>query len=308
MRLAFPMAVLVVATTLFAAPAPKLSTAVFTLDAEHHEFLETQSDSLEDQLRRWASACRIAPGGGLAVLECRSFIEPLGASTAQSSEKTPATMALFRDLEETIYLAACPFVEEDPAQGAAEGSTGRAANELEPQDLRNCRDVEAGQTFSTEVEDGLLRIVVRGRQLTFRVFEVREKPETVSDYTPTPAGGLPRVGPNTTKVPQGMEPQDKPRWEPPQPASASAGSPAQTNSRGVEPARTSLRTGRVTIQCPSREAVVLIDGTYMGTCPMTTTLVAGPHTLTVQQPGQAEQVREVRVEGGKTLRWRVKNE
>jgi hypothetical protein len=36
--------------------------------------------------------------------------------------------------------------------------------------------------------------------------------------------------------------------------------------------------------------------------------VAGPHTLTVRQPGSAEQVRDVQIEAGKTLRWQVKSE
>jgi hypothetical protein len=306
MRPAVSIAVLLTGIVLSAAPPPKLSTAVFTLGAEHREILETQGDSLENQLTRWASACRIEPGGAAAVLQCSPVSEPLGAETAASSEKTPATMALFRDLDETLYLAACPFLEEDPAS-SADSHPAQPATKVEPADLRNCLDVEAGQTFSTEVEGETLRIVIRGRQLAFRVFEVQEKPKTISEHTPTPSSGLPRVGPEPRKL-EGMEPQDKPRWEPPQPAAASAGNPAQSNSRGVEPAQTSLRTGRVTIHCPSREAVVLIDGTYMGNCPLTTNLVAGPHTLTVQQPGHSEQVREVRIEAGKTLRWRVEQQ
>ncbi len=256
---------------------------------------------------RWASACRIEPSGALAVLQCSPVAEPLGADSEESSEKTPVTMALFRDLDETIYMAACPFVEEDRGPNADAGES--ASKKLEAQDLRNCLHVEAGQTFSTEIENEMLRIVVRGRQLAFRIYRVDEKPATISTpYVPTPSRRPPDVGPATTRAPKGMEPQNEPRWEPPQLASASSGKPSQADSPGIEVAHTSLRTGRVTIQCASREAAVLIDGAYMGTCPLTTTLVAGPHTLTVRQPGQQEQVKEASVEAGKTLRWRVGDE
>jgi len=218
-------------------------------------------------------------------------------------------LALFRDLGETIYLAGCPFAEQKPDRIAASQPAESTATKFEPEDLRNCFDIEAGHTFSTEVEDDLLRIVVRGRQLTFRIFEVQQKPQTISTpYVPTPSRRMPPVGPQTRSERKGLEPQTEPRWEPPELAAASSGAPSQTSSPGIEPAKTSLRTGRVTIQCPSREAVVIIDGAYMGNCPLTTTLVAGPHKLTVRQPGQREQVRQVRIEAGKTLRWRVENE
>ncbi|MEX2300035.1 MAG: PEGA domain-containing protein [Bryobacterales bacterium] len=312
MRLAASIAVLVAGPALFAAPSPKLSTAVFTLDAERRELLEKQDDSLDDQLTRWALDCAIEPGaepgGAVAVLNCRPVAETAD-SDAGATEKVPATIALFRDLDETIYLAACPFLQEDAAATAVSQPAASEPTKVAPDDQRNCRDIAAGQTFPTEVEDDVLRIVVRGRQLAFRIFDVQEKPREISTpYVPEPSRRMPRIGPETTNQRKGLEPQTEPRWEPPELTTPSSGRPSQSTSPGIEPAQTSLQTGRVTVQCSSREAVVIIDGAYMGNCPLTTLLVAGPHTLTVRQPGSAEQVREVQVEAGKTLRWQVKRE
>jgi hypothetical protein len=313
MRLTAFIAVLFTGPVLLAAPSPKLSTAVFTLDTEHRELLEKQNDSLDDQLTRWALDCSIEtgtePDGAVAVLDCRAVTEPAEPETADASEKVPATMALFRDLDETIYLAACPLIDEEATQPAASQPAGPGPTKVALDDQRNCRDIAAGQTFPTEVEDDVLRVVVRGRQLAFRVFEVQEKPRTISTpYVPEPSRRMPRIGPQTTGERKGLEPQSEPRWEPPELTTPSSGRPSQSTSQGIEPARTSLQTGRVTIQCSSREAVVIIDGAHMGNCPLTTLLVAGPHTLTVRQPGSPEQVREVQVEAGKTLRWQVKSE
>ena len=313
MRLAASIGFLLSGPVLFAAPSPKLSTAVFTLDAEHRELVEKQDDPLEDQLTRWALDCRIepgtAPGGAVAVLNCRPVAEPAEPAAADAAERVPATIALFRDLNETVYLAACPFIEEEASQPAVPQPEEPGPAKVAPDDQRNCRDIAAGQTFPTEIEDDELRILVRGRQLAFRVFDVQEKPRTISTpYVPEPSRRMPRIGPETTGERKGMKPQNKPRWEPPELTTPSSGTPSKSTSQGIEPARTSLQTGRVTIQCQSREAVVIIDGAHMGNCPLTTLLVAGPHTLTVRQPGSPEQVREVRIEAGKTLRWQVKSE
>ena len=307
MRLDGFIAVLLVGKALVAAPPAKLSTAVFTLDVEQRLLREAQDNPLADQLARWALQCRIEPEAAVAVLTCRSAGDALETAVADdSSEKIPATLALFRDLDETIYLAGCPFVEQVPARGDASRPIQPGPEKVKPEGGRNCRDIAAGQTFTTEVEGDLLRVVVRGRQLALRIFEVREKPKTTATpYVPSPSKPVPKAGPPTTGQRKGLEPQTEPRWEPPQLTAASAGKPSQPRISDVAPADTSLRTGRVTIQCPSREVAVLIDGVYIGTCPVTTTLIAGPHTLTIRQPGQTEKVREFRVEAGKTLRLRA---
>lgn len=301
MRLAGSIAVVLLGTALVAATPPKRSTAVFTLDAKQRLLREAQDDPLADQMARWASQCRIEPGGAVAVFTCASARDVL--KSEEEGEKIPAILALFRDLDETIYLAGCPLVERDPARGGAVRPAEAGSENVKPEDVRNCRDIAAGQTFSAEVEDDRLRLVVRGQQLAFRIFEVQEKPKTTATpYVPTPSKRLPLTGPATTGQRKGLEPQTEPRWDPPQLSAASAGKPSQPRVSDVAPAHTSLQTGRVTIQCPSREFVVLIDSVYIGTCPVTTTLVAGPHTLTIRQPGQTEQVREFHVEAGKTIR------
>lgn len=298
------MAILLLGSALLAAPPPKLSTAVFTLDADQRTLRDAQDNPLATQLEQWALQCRIEPGGAIAVLTC-----PPDATPARNEEEPaaeiPATLALFRDLNETIYLAGCPLVEE--ASGAATGDSEAKSERVKPEDLRNCRDIAAGQTFSAEVEGDVLQAVVRGRQLAFRVFQVQEKPTAIdTPYVPTPSRRMPPVGPATTSQRKGLEPQTEPRWEPPELTAASAGKPSQPRVSDVEPARTSLQTGRLTIQCPSREFVVLIDGVYIGTCPVTTTLIAGPHTVTVRSPGESEQIREIRIEAGKSIRLRMK--
>jgi hypothetical protein len=298
-------AVLLVAPALVAAPAPKLATAVFTLDAEQRLLVDAQDKPLADQLARWASECSIEPRGAIAVLTCRPA-EP-HEDEADPAATIPATLALFRDLDETIYLAGCPWVEPDTTATIA-SQPDKAKETVKPEDIRDCRDIAAGQTFSAEAEDGRLRIVLRGRQLALRIFETQEKPQSIdTPYVPTPARRMPRIGPQTTGERKGLEPQNEPRWEPPQPVAPSAGKPSQPRVSNVDPAHTSLRTGRVTIQCPSREYVVVLDDVYMGTCPVTTTLLAGPHTLTIRKPGKAEEVREFRIEAGETQRMRIED-
>jgi hypothetical protein len=306
-RLAGSIAVLLVAKALDAAPPAKLSTAVFTLDARQRVLRETQDNPLANQLAQWAAQCRMEPGGAIAILACPATSDALETPTqGDPSEEVPATLALFRDLDETIYLAGCPLVEQEPAKISPSGPVEPGSEKVKPEDLRDCRDIAAGQTFSTEVEGEEMRIVVRGRQLAFRVFEVQEKPRTTATpYVPTPSERMPPAGPSTRSERKGLEPQNEPRWDPPQLSAASAGKPSESKTSDVAPARTSLGTGRVTIQCPSREFVVLIDGVYIGTCPVTTTLVAGKHTLTIRPPGKAEQVREIQVRAGKSIQLRL---
>ncbi len=312
MRLAGPIALFLIGKALLAGPAPKVSTAVFTLDAEQRLLLVTPDNPLEDQLTRWASQCRIEPGdiergGAVAVFVCSAQEQAPEPKPDEPSEKIPATLALFRDLDETVYLAGCPLEEETGAESGAQAAAKAEPEKVNAEDARNCRDIAAGQTFSAEWEDDQLRLVVRGRQLAMKVFEVREKPKTTSTpYVPSPSQRMAPTGPATTASRKGLEPQSEPQWEPPQPAAASAGRPSQPAVSDVEPARTSLRTGRLTVQCPSREFAILIDGAYMGACPITTTLIAGPHTVTIRRPGKEDETQQIRVEAGKTFRLRTK--
>jgi PEGA domain len=296
-------------------PPPAFPTAVFTLDTQQRLLAGKQDDPLADQLARWASHCQMGaapaePDGPIAVLDCSASPEAQPQPDADTSEAIPATLALFRDLDETLYVAGCPLVEKAaPAHGddATAPKPQPKPETVKPEDIRDCRDIAAGQTFSAELEGDQMRIVLRGRQLGMHVFEVREKPKTTSSpYIPTPSKRVPPTGPATRSERKGLEAQNEPHWEPPQPAAPSAGRPSEPKFSDVEPAHTSLRTGRVTIQCPSREFGVVIDDAYMGTCPITTTLIAGPHTVKIQRPGVADEIQEIQVEAGKSLRVRMK--
>jgi hypothetical protein len=300
------MVILLIGKALTATPPPKLSTAVFTLDADQRLLQQTPDNPLAGQMERWAGQCEIQPGGAVAELACPPADAAETRKTDDPSETIPAALALFRDLNETVYLAGCPLIEKTPAGGAAPQDGQTESEKLKAEDLRNCRDIAAGQTFSAEVEGDVLRAVVRGRQLAFRVFRVQQKPQTIdTPYVPSPSRRMPPTGPATRGERKGLEPQTEPHWEPTELTAPSAGKPSESRVSGVAPAHTSLRTGRITIQCPSREFAVLIDGVYIGTCPITTTLIAGPHTIAVRPPGQPEQIREIQVEAGKSIQLRM---
>jgi len=306
-RLASSIAVALTGTALLAAPPTPLKTAVFTLDAEHHLLIANQDDSLADQLDQWASRCRIEPADASLALSClQALTNPPVGGRPGPLDGIPATLALFWDLDETAYLAGCPLSEEGTDRPGEPGRNGAGAQPAKPDDIRDCEDIAAGQTFSAEVEDGLLRIVIRGRQLPLRIFTVREKPKAIyTPYISTTSPRLPDVDPRTTRELNGLAPQNQPRWEPPQLSSASSGKPSVPRFSGAAPAHTSLRTGRLTIECASREVTILIDGVYMGACPATTLLLAGPHTLTLRSPGETERTHDIHIGAGGSLRFRA---
>jgi hypothetical protein len=304
MRLIGSMGILL-AGLLLASPSPTRSTAVFTLEAQHRVLLDGEDNPISNQLDRWAEPCQIGGDGPAATLDCPSSPTAPEPAAESPGREVPATLVLFRDLDETVYLAGCPFVETDPAS-EADSRSETTAKGFKPEDLRNCKDLAAGQTFSSEVEDGRLRIVIRGQQLALKVYEVREKPTgTDTPYLSTPSRRLPPTGPPTRGERVGLEPQTPPKWEPPQTPAPTAGKASERRLSGVAPAHTSLRTGHLTVECASRQAEILIDGAYLGACPVTTLLIAGPHTVNIQQAGKAEQVRDIEIEAGKTLRLHV---
>ncbi|MEZ5361086.1 MAG: hypothetical protein R2748_01790 [Bryobacterales bacterium] len=89
-------------------------TAVHTLDHEHEEISAADGEGLKDALDAWAKGCNIVEGGALYELECKPAAH-LSAATADADEQRglPVTLALFRDLDETVYLAGCPMLDEE---------------------------------------------------------------------------------------------------------------------------------------------------------------------------------------------------
>ena len=89
-------------------------------------------------------------------------------------------------------------------------------NEAAEATQRDCGDVAPGQTFSMEVEDEELRIVIRGRQLPFTIFGFNPNDKPIGTYDePVITTSAPRIGPGPRVSKSGV-----PRVEPPAVASA----------------------------------------------------------------------------------------
>ena len=107
------------------------STAVYTL-ADHHT---TRWTGERDPLTKIAGVCRITSGAGTETLTCSR--PPV--SEPRTGRRHFYSVVLFRDLEETLYMAAC--------------------SDLLRESL--CDLLRAGQTFSAEVEEQTIRVVIR---------------------------------------------------------------------------------------------------------------------------------------------------
>jgi len=315
LRLLGPLALLTAAAAMGAHP-----TAVFTLDAYRHTIYYDDEHPIEPQLRKLAESARIVSGGAIFKLsvpqqaQARERSLP-GSTRADDRKPLPVTLALFRDLDETVYLAACPAAPKDAeSRGGGpksrRGAAGRPSEDPgEPSkaDIEDCRDVEAGHTFSVEFDEDAMQVVVRGRQVAFTVYRVEAKQrrtgtpyELTASRLPAPSGPAPSTPPA-----EGMAPQSQPRWEPPAVAGLSSSRPSEPVRSDLPPAQTSLRTGRVGVTCDSTRAQVYVDGAYVGACPIETPLVAGRHTVVVRQPGSEDWTREIRIEAGATIRLRA---
>ena len=300
---------LVTAPGLLAEPPAALPTAVFTLDVERRTFDFEDIDSFQTKFQRWVRTCTIAPAGDLFALHCPPAGRPR-RSKKDSAELIEASLALFRDLDETLYLAGCPLLENRGASRWAERHgderkrLGASAGIVSPEDARDCEDVTRGKTFTTEVEQAILKIVIRGRQLPFSLFEVRPKERTISTpYEPTPSRPPAAVGPPTANpAPAALPPPSEPSYAPPSLENLSGGRPSAGASGDSPLAKTSLRTGRLMISCPSSQAQVYVDGEYFGTCPVQLPLLEGRHSLLIRRPNMKDFVREVWVTAGETLR------
>ncbi len=278
-----------------AAPRP---TAVYTLDHRRAEFRVDSPRDIPKDLRAWAAACRIEPRDPLFRLDCPELREGDGG------EAMPATLALVRDLDETVYLVGCPLLDGERLR-RLERAWSRPEDERTPNpqleaDLRDCKDLEAGRTFSAEVEGDGMGIVIRGRQLRLHVFRVREMERTSSTpYDPSPSrGSLGHAGPSTTSAPAPLNPVLEPNWAPPsEPRSLTRPRSAEASLRDPGLARTSLRAGRVRVSCRGADAEIWIDGAYMGAAPIATPLPAGRHSVIAVRDGR-EWTAELELEAG----------
>ena len=88
-------------------------TAVFTLDTQHEILFNAFATPLDKQFTQWAESCHIVAGGALYVLRCPPAVADVRSFEGdEPPEAVDVTLALFRDLDETIYLAGCLTLEE----------------------------------------------------------------------------------------------------------------------------------------------------------------------------------------------------
>ncbi len=255
-----------------ARPDSVFLTAVYTL-ADHH----TARWSTEpDPLKKIDGVCRIVPGGALFTLSCAAgpAIEP------RVGQRQFYSVALFRDLEENLYMAAC-------------NATTRNTR---------CDDVRAGQTFSAEVEDRTIRVVVRGEQLPMRILESRPRPKDIDSPTPgTPSQVKPTPGtpsnpswsqpPVTRGTPSDVRPSDV----------SAAAAPASTVAPSEVSNATASPTGaRLHVNCSNGAARVFVDEQSIGAPPAEIPVRPGSHVVTVRAPGYRDWVRRVDAAAGRT--------
>jgi hypothetical protein len=282
--------------------APKL-TAVHTFDHRHADLTAAAPRGVATRLETWASGCRIVEtSAGFQFDSCEP--EPARDRVEEDEVTVPATVALVRDLEETAYVVACPLLDEARLRKMEKEAEKDKKNRIpDPEleaDLRDCADIEAGRTFSAEVESEEMRLVIRGRQLRMRVFRVQPKERTTSTpYKPEPSKTLPHAGPDTTTTAE-LNPVDEPNWTPPsEPRTLRSPVMPEPSLRNPQTAKTGLRAGRLRIECKGSSADVWIDGAYYGAAPLETPLMAGKHAVVTKQDGR-ERTTRVELEAGDT--------
>ena len=302
-----------VAGASLAAPAAH-PTAVFTLDAEYTEFTDVPGKSLGAQFQAWARSCEIVPHENLFRLECPP---PPRAASRRAARDDPeavkASLVLFRDLDEIAYLAGCPVFEKKSAERERNRRRDRARKKRPREAIsggvdeiqkRDCRDLAAGQTFSTELERDRLKIVVRGRQLPLTLFEVRPpRVRNSSPYEPKPSHLRRALGTLSARgSDRQLPPPAAPEFRPPPLGRQSPGRPSTAPPVDAPTAKTSLRTGHLALKCPSSQTAVYVDNAYYGACPVELPLVVGRHSVTVKQQGRDDWVRDFEITAGQTVR------
>ena len=286
-------------------------TAVFTLDTQHEILFDAFITPLDKQFTQWAKSCQIGAGGALYVLRCPpAAVNVRSFDGVETPEAVDVTLALFRDLDETIYLAGCLTLKElaEISKGAAtrpDERTRRRPSPGEPTERagakasrRDCKDLAAGQTFTTEVEDETLRIVVRGRQLDLTIFGVHLRDKPIGTYDePVRATTAPRIGP-LPPVENGMPRTSQPVWQLPDPK-------AVVRAARLKGTRGALSTGRLVLTCADAGSPVSIDEADVGLCPIAMPLIAGAHVVSVRGKQGGEWRRDIKIARGQTVELRA---
>ncbi len=234
-----------------------------------------------DPLAAIEGACRITPAGAAFAIRCasRPYPEP------RRGRDYIYSVILFRDLEETLYLAAC---------------TRRSA--LDP-----CAELRSGLTLTAEVEDNTLRVVVVDQQVPMRILEKRPREQAIDSPTRgTPSqvrasAGTPSAVPYSQVRPSPGTPSTTRHSEAP----PSDGAPSRVTPSDIRPAVTSPTGARLHVSCSISAARISVDNRYVGRPPAEVPLLPGKHTVLVQAPGYRNWVQTVEIAAGAMLRLTV---
>jgi hypothetical protein len=249
-------------------------TAVYTL-ADHHTMRWTTD---QDPVRKIAGVCRIVSGAAVPTLACAG--PP--ASDPRTGRRYLYSVALLRDLEENLYLAAC-------------AATTRQ---------ERCNDLRAGQTFSAELEEQTVRVVIDQEQLALRVLERRPKPVTIDSPTKgTPSQVKPSAGaPSPVSWSRPPPSSGTPSQVRPSEVSVAAGAPSRVSISEVSVAADAPTSGRLILYCDHPQARVFVDGKLAGTAPLEAPVVPGRHLVRVSAPGRPEWSRTVVIPPGGSVK------
>jgi len=259
-----------------AAGAQTFPTAVYTL-ADHHAVRWAPETN---PLSKIAGACRISPAQESFTLTCAGRPSP----EPREGRRHFFSIVLFRDLEETLYQAACAATTRDDP----------------------CEDLRAGQTFSAEVaaEDRIIRIVHRGQQFSLRILEMRPRPVSVdSPARGTPSNVRPSTGtPSAVPYSQLSQSRGTPSSVVPSAVEVAAGAPSLAPPSEVTPSSIAPTSARLYVYCSTGSARVFVDNQPLGAAPLEIPLIPGRHTVLVRAPGYRDWARNVQLAPGETVR------
>ena len=244
-------------------------TAVYTA-AEHH----TTRWAEDNPIAKIAGACRITSATPPYAVACSSP----APSEPRTGRRYFYSVVLFRNLEETLYLAAC-------------ANTSREST---------CGDLGSGQTFSAEVEEGTIRIIARDEQLPLRILERRPKPVTVD----SPTRGIPSQvrlsagAPSAVPYSKVSESRGSPSQTLPSEVSVSSGAPSIAPPSETSVPVASPTGARLYLYCAVGSARVYVDNQWLGSPPIEAPLLPGRHAIAVRAEGFREWSRTVNIPAG----------
>ncbi len=250
--------------------APKL-TAVYTVADQRISRWTNE----KDPLAKIKGVCDTGTGEPPRSVFCA----PPLVSEPRTGRRHYYSIALFRDLDENHYLAACASAYRNTS----------------------CEELRAGQTFSAEVEDRTIRIVIHDEQLPLRILQFRPHPVTTTQGTPSQARPTPGA-PSVPSWSRASETRGTPSEVRPSDVSAAAGPPSSVEPSDVSIALPSSTGARLYVNSSTGSARIYVDGHLIGPPPVDVPVVPGRHTVTVRAQGFPEWTRRIETPAGKITR------